>query len=164
MSFVEIYKTSDGEEWHLHALFGNAWRFQMAVWRFLVKKHEVKPPSDWQPPVEFGFTEVFYLWELHNRGELNLTPWEHNVLLFTYDGAEVEYRNFELLAASLEAFGEAEPNSHCGLLAESVRRLTVHNSAIRLHGTTVTEPWWETSPEKRFVVELRGLELEKDDV
>jgi len=105
--------------------YQNSHGFCMFVWDRLIERYPIPGP---RYAFREGEKDVYQnLWDGVQDGTLEIEPWEHNVLLTTYDRVLVSRKYLSLLVTSLRRFVEAHDNGrwvcHLGAIADAIERL-----------------------------------------
>lgn len=153
MSRTEMYtiNTDDGTPTP-YTEYRNAHGWAAFVWTQLCAKHRLNDFAmrrDQWPGVNEAFGEWKYLWHKHEKGELGLAVWEHNVLMSTYDWAFVGVDDFESLASSLRMFhtalGHDRVVCHLRAMADDIDAIDRDRvMGICWYGMSVGEDLWFT--------------------
>jgi len=127
------------------AEFHNSWGGAAFIWDALCKRYDVKDKHGYQHSEAWKI-----LWDLVRDGEIELEPWEHNALFFTYDDAMIKEEDLQILAHSLEMF-HTEHNiknhvDHTSVIAHKISEYISDDNVcgVCLWATSVCEnPWLE---------------------
>lgn len=132
--------------------YKNAWGGAAFIWDALCKRYDVKDKYGYH-----SFDAWNILWNKVRDKEINLRPFEHNVLYFTYDNALVRKEDMELLAKSLRLFDEEHKYqfrvNHCLAIADTIDKYTNDNDVcgLGLYATSVgDDPWTEFNEKDKY--------------
>lgn len=127
--------------------FRNSWGFAPFVWDALCRKYEIGANEHGEWPNRYGPTmdDWMNLWKFVD--DAKITPWEHNVLMSTYDDMVVLRDDMLTLAKSMRRFEDAFSNGKkaCSLAEQAAAIEDAHGKGARFiawNTTSVNEPWW----------------------